>query len=167
MVIETEMDLQQCRQALRDALDSRKVFKEERYTGWVKGKLFSMSYGGDKETAEKGRWAYNKAMGFLSERDGKTRVHAVIFRGLSDPVSLLVLYAIFLIVFLLIQERWHATLADSLVFSLLAAASISCITYMATAFGEVGRQETETLRRHLTGALQKRPPEEKNAAGAE
>ena len=150
MVIETEMDLQQCRQALRDALDSRKVLKEERYTGWVKGKLFSMSYCVDKETA-----------------DRKTGGHAVICRGLSDPVSLLVLYAIFLIVFLLIQERWHATLADSLVFSLLAAASISCITYMATAFGEVGRQETEILRQHLTGALQKRPTEQENAAGAE
>ena len=146
MHIQTDQPMEVCRQALRNALDSRKVFKAERYTGWVKGRFFSMAYTHDKEAAERGRWSYNKAVGFLTEKDGCTHVHVTIFRGLSDPVSLLILFVVFLILFLLIQERWHATFLDSLTFSLLAAACIACISYMATAFGEVGRQETETLK---------------------
>ncbi len=153
MHIQTDQPMEACQQALKDALDSRKIFKAERYTGWVKGRFFSMAYTCDKEAAERGRWSYNKAMGFLTEKNGCTHVHMTIFRGLSDPVSLLILFVVFLVLFLLIQERWHATFLDSLTFSLLAAACIACISYMATAFGEVGRQETETLRRHIQQAL--------------
>ena len=153
MHIQTDQPMEVCQQELKDALDSRKIFKAERYTGWVKGRFFSMAYTHDKEAAERGRWSYNKAMGFLTEKEGNTHVHVTIFRGLSDPVSLLILFVVFLILFLLIQERWQATFLDTLTFSLLATACIACISYMATAFGEVGRKETETLRRHIRQAL--------------
>ena len=69
MHIQTDQPMEVCQQELKDALDSRKIFKAERYTGWVKGRFFSMAYTHDKEAAERGRWSYNKAMGFLTEKE--------------------------------------------------------------------------------------------------
>ena len=94
----------ECRALLRQNLDSRFDFGMERHVGWVIGYFFSMSYHSGDEVGLYYLLVFHKAMGFLSGKKGSTNVHFVVFKGLTDPVSLLLL---FVVSFLIIWFAWE------------------------------------------------------------
>lgn len=85
---ETDLSINECRTIFKECTDFVAFsFGEERLTGWIQFGFFSISYRSGKFRM------YNpifiKAIGKLTECDGRTLVKFSIYKGLTDIFSIL------------------------------------------------------------------------------
>ncbi|MDD3193448.1 MAG: hypothetical protein PHE47_06305 [Oscillospiraceae bacterium] len=142
-----------CRVLLRQNLDSRFDFGMERHVGWVIACFFSMVYHSGNEVGLRYSLISHKAMGFLSGGKNGTDVYYVVFRGMTDPVSLLLL---FLGSFLVIWFAWEGQGAPFVIcvhLALLITALVAGATYLVSAFSGIGRQAHKQLKGTLRNLL--------------
>lgn len=146
-----------CRALLRQNLDSRFALGMERHVGWVIACFFSMVYHSGRET---GLW-YNlishKAMGILLADKGKTNVYYVVFKGLTDPVSLFLVFAGSFLVFWVLWPGDGAPLMVCIYLALVCAVLSAMVTYFLSAFTRVGRQANRQLQKTLWNLLTNLP----------
>lgn len=84
----SKLSTKECKDFIRENLDAFSIpFGDEYMTGWTKLGFFSVSYKMGKW--QRNYWVFNKSIGRISSRRGTTRVTFVTFRGLTDPLSLL------------------------------------------------------------------------------
>lgn len=144
----------ECRTLLRQNLDSRFDFGMERHVGWVIAYFFSMSYHSKNEIRLLDGLIFHKAMGFLSGKKENTSVYFVVFKGLTDPISIFFLFSVNFLVFWLAWERKGASFLTCIFLALLCTVSAGGATYFVSAFSSKGRREREhlieTLRNLLT-----------------
>lgn len=99
----------ECRTLLRQNLDSRFDFGMERHIGWVIAYFFSMSYHSKNEIRLLDGLIFHKAMGFLSGKKENTSVYFVVFKGLTDPISIFFLFSVSFLAFWFAWERKGAS----------------------------------------------------------
>lgn len=143
----------ECRALLRQNLDSRFDFGMERHVGWVIGYFFSMSYHSGDEVGLYYLLVFHKAMGFLSGKKGSTNVHFVVFKGLTDPVSLLLLFGVSFLIIWFAWEGKGAPISACLYLSLLCTILVASVTYCVSAFSPKGRKAQGKLKGTLRNLL--------------
>lgn len=83
-------------------------FGEERFTGFVIGNFFSIAYHSGYEWNRRYTNEKNRAIGFVRRNGTGCKVYAVRLRGYTNPMSLIILFAIYLGLFAL-SLRNHAS----------------------------------------------------------
>lgn len=132
---------------LKDALDSNldlyRAQDQERYTGWVIGRVFSVRYYSGKEVGQRFYPIGHKAMGFVKNTGGKAEVRFWVFKGLTDPVSLLLMGGIgwFLMHLSDVPAAW--------LFALIGTLLISGFTFLCTALSMAGLEGEAQLRHFI------------------
>ena len=88
-------------------------FGEERFTGFVIGGFFSIAYHSGYEWNRRITNEKNRAIGFVRKNGAGCKVYAVRLRGYTNPLSIIILFAVFLAILTLRQgnyasgwERW-------------------------------------------------------------
>ncbi|WP_211746608.1 hypothetical protein [Paenibacillus sp. Marseille-Q4541] len=84
----TQLSKKECISFVKDNVDFiRFDFSNEYFRGWTKLGIFSISYHDGKR--ERGRGVYNKAIGRISVKNGKTQVQFRLYKGWTDLFSIL------------------------------------------------------------------------------
>ncbi|MCR2805119.1 hypothetical protein [Paenibacillus soyae] len=118
-----------CKAFIRDNLDAfTLLYGEEHATGWTKLGWFRVSYNTGK--LSRGYWVFNKALGRISRRKGETRVTFVTFRGLTDPISIVVNFSLSSLIFLLAEGSEGATWRDILLFGGIWSMGMAVVTWL-------------------------------------
>lgn len=125
-------------------LDSPLMLGQERFTGWCLGSVFSVNYYSGKEFGRRNYPISNKAMGLVVEKNGKSYVSYFIFPGLTDPVSLVILFLMTLFIFLIIEAPYPA------LFALGWTVAVALTTALCTAFSVSGQNGAASLNKFLT-----------------
>jgi hypothetical protein len=120
-------------------------FGEERFTGFVIGNFFSIAYHSGYEWNRRYTNEKNRAIGFVRKNGAGCKVYAVRLRGYTNPLSLIILFAVFLGLFALDQqnyasgwERWFNP--TNIWFALLGTVISAGISAAAAALTERGQQ---------------------------
>lgn len=123
----------------------------ERYTSWVFGSLFRISYYNGKEL-RKNYPIHNKLMGIVINNKNGGYIRYIFFPGLTDPLSIIINTILALIIFVV------AGLSEGISFPILGAMSlawafgISIITFLPSKFttaGKEGRKQLELYLEHF------------------
>ena len=126
-------------QILREKFDSRLLLGQERYVGWCIGKIFSVSYNSGAEFMRRNYPIMNRAMGIVRDKGNKTEVSYYVFRGITDPISVAVL-------FLLTSLLMRIVGAPSpYLFGLGWTVAVALPTWFATVISETGQEGKEKL----------------------
>lgn len=134
---------------LKGQLDSPFLFGQRRWTGYCFGPFFSVHYYSGKELGRRNYPIMNKARGIIRRIDGKTVVSYFIFRGLTDPVSLIILFLLTALIFKGINAP------EPILFAIIWTLLIACSTAFYTIFSEAGQTETADLERFLFSTFRK------------
>lgn len=127
---------------LRDRLDSPFLLGQERFTGWCIGPFFSVNYYSGKEFGRRFYAVSNKAMGIVRSSNGKTCVSYFIFPGLSDPMSIALMFIMSLIIFGLVGAPMPAVFA--LGWTVLVILHTVLCTVL-TESGETGKRKLQSF----------------------
>ena len=119
---------------MRSRFDSRLMFGASRYIGWTLGNLFSLSYYSGKEFGRRNYPIANKAIGIVIRREQQSVVHYCTFRGLTDPFSLVLLFALTYLIFAL------ADFPHPLGFTAAWVAAVALLTFICTVASAVGHE---------------------------
>lgn len=84
---------------LRSRLDSPFLLGQERFTGWCLGNVFSVNYYSGKEFGRRNYPISNKAIGMVTRKNDQTCVSYFIFPGMTDPISLAILFLLTFLIF--------------------------------------------------------------------
>lgn len=142
MKVLSELTVKDYRERFKESLDSRFAFGSERFTGWMIGRFFSLSYFSGHEFLRRNYPICNKAMGFVRERDGKAEILFLTFKGITDPVSFLLLYLGCLVIF----AAAKIPLSIGWWLSLLWYAAVAALTFLFTALSERGKEGDQKLK---------------------
>ena len=127
--------------------------EEDRFTGWVRGSMFSVSLLAGDETRKNFYPVSNKALGVLKEADGKAYGSCLYFKGLTDPVSLLLLLAVAFVVLFFVRSRYGFGLGQCLLWSAIWAALVGLVTYLYTTCSKEGKLATQRLEEYMVSSL--------------
>lgn len=151
MKTETALKAEECALRIQEGMDSRFAFGQERFTGWVAGPLFSLSYASGRELGRRFYPIFNKTIGWISRRGSGASIRTVHFSGLTDPVSVLLLTM--LTAALLILMESGLPFGVCLLLGLCLAASFALPTFLCTMFSEAGREGRQRLEERLIELL--------------
>ena len=129
---------------LESRLDSPFLLGQERFTGWCLGPFFSVNYYSGKEFGRRHYSISNKAMGIVKSSHGKTFVSYFIFPGLSDPISIALMFIASLIIFGLVGTPIPAVFALGWT-ALVVLHTVLCT--VLTEAGEVGKRKLQSFLR--------------------
>ncbi|MBR5247459.1 MAG: hypothetical protein IKV27_00710 [Lachnospiraceae bacterium] len=129
---------------LRDRFDSRLMLGQERYIGWCMGKVFSLNYYSGAEFMRRNYPIYNKAMGIIRDRDGRTEVSYHVFRGLTDPVSVIVQFLLTLLILKIVEVPFFV------LFGLGWTIAVALLTWVCTVCSQRGQEGKERLDEFLS-----------------
>lgn len=148
MRIQSGLSKESYLRAMKGSLEDMFAFGEERFIGTIIGPFFSVTYCSGHEFNRKITNEKSRAIGFVREIDGQTEVFCVRLKGLTNPVSLCLLYALCIIMFALVDI---SALAEPAVWwgSLVATGMIGLITAVQDSLTEQGQRGSETLTRIL------------------
>lgn len=127
--------------AMRQNLDAWTNFGCDRFTGVVWGNFFYITHHTDWEWDRRVTSAKHRAVGFVTSSEGGCTVRCLIFPGYTDPVSLVMLYLVGMLVFMLkgadiSQPLWHILSAVVV----LVVSLTSCIPYLFVDRAQEGRK---------------------------
>ncbi|CAM4447185.1 SMODS and SLOG-associating 2TM effector domain-containing protein [Paenibacillus tarimensis] len=123
----------------------------ERYSGWVKRGLFSISYKSGKICMNNP--IFNKAIGRISTRKGVTVVSFRTYRGLTDILSLAILFAGSFAIILATSSQ-VLDIGTIALLSLFCCSLAAVITYTFTSLSSEGREGEEYLIGFLERVLE-------------
>lgn len=140
--------------ALKGSLDEMFAFGEARLIGTIIGPFFSVTYCSGYEFNHKITNEKSRAIGFVREMDGQAEVRCVRLKGLTNPVSLCILYAMCIVMFAVADvfaNSGFSVMAEPAVWwgSLVATFMIALITAVQDSLTEQGQKGSETLTRIL------------------
>ena len=146
----------QCRQRLRETLDNSLTVllpaAYERFTGFVAGPLFAVRYQSGEEAGRRFYPVFTKAVGFITGRDSAT-VRYLIFPGLTNPLSLLFLFAgTFFIAFFVWRQ-----FCTCLILAAIWTALVAGTTLVATLLSDSGEENAERLGHYIASITQNDP----------
>lgn len=113
-------------------------FGEERFTGFVIGNFFSIAYHSGYEWNRRLTNEKNRAIGFVRKSGAGCKVYAVRLRGYTNPLSLILIFTLFLWLFAVKQQDytsgWEQWFAPASVWPALMATVISAAISALHAF---------------------------------
>lgn len=126
----------ECQTRLRACIDFVSLnFGQERYTGWVKFGIFHISYKDGEYSFQK--YIFNKVIGKITSKQGQTIVKFKSYKGLTDIISLFVIFTLSFLIFLLVET--NLPIIYTLLFSALCCCLSSVISFLSTWLSETGR----------------------------
>ena len=129
---------------IKSRLDSPFLLGQARFTGWCIGPFFSVNYYSGKEFGKRHYSISNKAMGIAKNSHGQTCVSYFIFPGLSDPISIALMFIASLIIFGLVGTPIPAVFALGWT-ALVVLHTVLCT--VLTEAGEVGKRKLQSFLR--------------------
>lgn len=157
MKITVPMKRKECQVLLGRNLDSRLDFGMERHVGWVFSYFFSMAYHSNNEVGRLFYPIFHKAMGILVSHKESTRVYYVVFRGLTDPVSLLLVFGGSLLIVSVALEGIELSFPLLFWMALFCAVLAAGITFLFSILTPSGRQAYKQLKKTLQVILTNAP----------
>lgn len=135
MKVHSQLPYREYLLAMKQQMDSFFAFGMERFTGIILGRFFSVTYHSGYEWNHRITNEKNRAIGFVRPRGDGTEVVCIRLSGLTNPLSLICLFAVFFLC------GSVSSLRDRLIFSAVATvftAGGTAITDSCTERGEEG-----------------------------
>ena len=129
---------------IKKRLDSPLMLGQERFAGWCLGPVFSVNYYSGKEFGRRNYPISNKAIGLVTEKNGQSCVSYFVFPGMTDPISLAILFLLTLFIFLIIEAPYPA------LFALGWTVAVALTTALCTVFSTSGQNGASRLDGFLT-----------------
>lgn len=127
---------------IKSRLDSPFLLGQARFTGWCLGPFFSVNYYSGREFGRRFYPISNKAMGIARSSQGKTCVSYFIFPGLSDPISISLMFLFSLIIFGMIGTPIPAVFSFG--WTVLVVLHTALCTVL-TESGETGKRKLQSF----------------------
>lgn len=127
---------------IKSRLDSPFLLGQARFTGWCIGSFFSVNYYSGKEFGRRHYSISNKAMGIVKSSHGKTCVSYFIFPGLSDPISIALMFIASLIIFGIVGAPMPVAFA--LGWTVLVVLHTTLCTVLSES-GETGKRKLQSF----------------------
>ena len=119
----------------------------ERHVGWVCASFFSMAYHRSNEVGRLFYPYFHKVVGVLvPHKDDTTTAHYIVYKGLTDPVSLLLLFVGSFLICAVSAERAGLPWSYSLWGALLCTGLAAGITFLFSTLSPLGRQAQKQLK---------------------
>lgn len=148
MRISSELSKKAYLQAMKGSLESRFDFSNERLVGTVIGPFFSVAHCAGHEWNRKITDEKNRAIGVVRTRGEGTEVIFLHMTGMTNPVSLIGLYALCIVMFAFCDL---SILSEPQVWvgCLIAVAIIAVVSAVGDSLTERGQQGFKTLMKFL------------------
>ena len=127
---------------IKSRLDSPFLLGQARFTGWCLGPIFAVNYYSGKEFGRRHYSISNKAMGIVKSSHGKTCVSYFIFPGLSDPISIALMFIASLIIFGIVGAPMPVAFA--LGWTVLVVLHTTLCTVLSES-GETGKRKLQSF----------------------
>lgn len=154
MKLIANMKRKDCAETLRQSLDSRLMLGQERYVGWAVGPFFSIAYYSGREFGKRNYPIFNKALGIFLGKKNETEICYLRFKGLTDPVSLLLLYVATYIIVSISQDKLSFTLLQRHGMAAACVAISAVITFLFTLLSEAGEEGGDNLESYIRSIFQ-------------
>ncbi|MCU6713070.1 hypothetical protein M6D81_30660 [Paenibacillus sp. J5C_2022] len=153
----SDVSAKQFRTFTKENLDRFTLPWQEGFSGWCHFGCFSVCYkSGDMSER---RNIFTKAVGRIRRRNGEHFVSFIVFRGLTDPFSLLVLFTLSFIIIALTASQGIGPLPIGIAAfgAGLCTLLASGITFLFSLFHEEGQESAEELIRYLERTVAHKP----------
>lgn len=124
-------------------LDSRWLWGQERYVGWLMGPIFCVTYYSGKEWGRRNYPIYNKAIGVVQDKKDGTEIRYIHFKGISDPINVMFIYILTVGIFA------YVGVEKFLLYAGIWTIGVVIITFLYTVATEVGAADGEKLKSFL------------------
>ncbi len=140
MKIRSDLPKEQYLDAMKSQIGSFAAFGSERFVGTILGSFFSVTYCSGSEwnrliTNEK-----NRAIGYVRQAEQGTEICCIRLAGLTNPVSLIILFVVCLIMFAASGEFGFITSCIASLCCTVLTAPISALTDSLTERGQEGNR---------------------------
>ena len=141
MRIKSNLTKKEYLRVMKGSMDSMISFSgEERFHGIFLGSFFSVTHCAGHELNRRITNEKNRAMGFVREKDGGAEVSFITLKGMTNPLSLILIYVLHLIIFAVSDP---ILLSDGKIWLLcfvgtMIVAGITAVTDSLTDRGEEG-----------------------------
>ena len=141
MKLKSDLSPKEYLRAMKGSLESMISFSgAERFHGIILGSFFSVTHCAGHELNRRITNEKNRAIGFVREQDGGTEVSFITLKGMTNPLSLLLIYLLHVVILvfsdpelMVIWQAWLVCLVST-----LFVAGITAITDSLTERGEEG-----------------------------
>lgn len=134
--------------AMKGSLESRFDFHSERIVGTVIGPFFSVVHCAGYEWNRRITDEKNRAIGFVRTRDTGTQVCFVHLTGMTNPLSLIGMYALCIAMFAIFDFS-ILSVPGAWIGCLIATAIAAAVTAVSDSLTERGQKGYETLMKFL------------------
>lgn len=147
----TNLTPKECRARIRENVDLISVGFYEKFLGWTLLNLFLISYRSGRIRFKDP--IFNKIMGTIRRKNGVTYVRFIKFRGLTDPLSLLLVFlGSYFITWIETEGQLQAMQVAGL--SLLCCLFVGLLTFVFTSLLIEGQEGEERLVEFIEGLLE-------------
>ena len=129
---------------LKSRLDSPFSLGRERFTGLCFGPFFSINYYSGEEFGRRNYPIMNQAIGIVRSIEGKATIFYFVFRGLTAPPSLIIIFLLSLLIFEIVNAP------AAIYFALGWTFAVALLTFLCTMFSEIGQSGTAKLKQFLS-----------------
>lgn len=133
---------------IRDTSSSYLQFGFERYTSWIFGPLFNISYHNGKEL-QKNYPIYNKLWGIFINTKKGGYLRYIFFSGLTDPLSIIINTILALLIFCVVGFHEYTPFPILFLMSLGWSFGIAILTFLPSKFTNTGKEGRRKLELYL------------------
>ena len=134
----SNLSKQEYLRAMKGSLESMISFSgEERFHGIVWGSFFSVTHCAGHELNRRVTNEKNRAIGFVREKDGRTEVSFITLKGMTNPLSLVMIYLLHLVI-VLFADPMMLALDQIWLYCLISTAVVAGITAVTDTLTERG-----------------------------
>lgn len=145
--------LQECVKRLGSPAEEGVPQEWARAAAFVRGRWFMVTILPEEGFARRLQ-PFNRAVGLLSEQGGKTTATFVAFMGRTDPLSLLIYFALACIVFFVYSTRNGYSAGQCFALAAVWTAVLTAFTFFVTLLSKKGRYGNKALRAFIAFKLE-------------
>lgn len=142
----------ECKSFIKENIDFISFnFTQEHFIGWTKFGFFSITYKSGKIRMYNP--IFNKALGRITSKNGKTMVSFRTYKGLTDIFSLFFIFVSSFIILSAAGINYEFNVIQVIGLSALCCALVSIITFAASYLSEEGQEGENQLSNFLQRSL--------------
>ena len=136
---------------IRETSSSHLQLGTERYTSWIFGCLFSITYhnGEEFKLGRRNYPIFNKLIGICINTKNNSYIRYFFFAGLTDPLSFIILYLSALMILILTGSHKVMPFTYLNILSLGWTIAVGILTFLETRFSTIGKEGRKQLKSYL------------------
>ena len=138
---------------MKEHMDSFTEFGIERFTGLIIGRFFSITYHSGHEFNRRITNEKHRAIGFVRPSDGGTEITCIRLAGMTNPLSLICTFALFVLAVLLVEGSELAFSPVMLIVNAVLTAIIALATAFTDSITERGQEGSKVLSAFLVDPI--------------